>query len=293
MTNEELVMRIKAGIDTADNMLQLWEKNKRFIHFMALKYKGMAELEDLEQEGYLALNDAVERYAPAQSVSFINYAAMQMRQKMHRYIQNNGTVRIPVYERTRMAKYHKIVNRYKMNHGRKPTRNEIAHDLGISNKDVFELERSVKISRIGSLDSPLQENEDDTIGDMVAGNVDIEGEVLEKMKQEQLCNVLWSLVDSLPDQQGCVIRKRFQEGRTLKYTGESLGVSTEQARQLEAKAMRRLRCSQNTRLLRPFLDETIFSMGVKGNSVALFNTTRTSSTERAAMKIYEGVRCAE
>ena len=72
MTNEELAIRIKAGIDTADNMLQLWEQTRRFIRRIASRYVGAAELEDLEQEGYLALYDAVDGYRPDLGCKFLH-----------------------------------------------------------------------------------------------------------------------------------------------------------------------------------------------------------------------------
>lgn len=75
MTNEELAVRIKAGLDVTENMLDLWQQNKRFIYKIAKKYSGHAELEDLEQEGYLALYDAVDGFDPSKGVRFLTYAS--------------------------------------------------------------------------------------------------------------------------------------------------------------------------------------------------------------------------
>ena len=74
MTNEELVIRIKAGVDVPENMLQLWQQAKAFIHTVALHYRGLADLEDLEQEGYLALYDAVDGFCPDMDCKFLTYA---------------------------------------------------------------------------------------------------------------------------------------------------------------------------------------------------------------------------
>ena len=84
MTNEQLVARIQVGEDTAVNMLQLWEQNQRFIGMIAVKYSGYAEMDDLKQEGYLALCEAVRHYNPDQGVPFINYAAFYIRLGMQR-----------------------------------------------------------------------------------------------------------------------------------------------------------------------------------------------------------------
>lgn len=287
MTNEELVNNIKAGINTADNMLQLWQQCRKFIHIIAIRYEGRAELEDLEQEGYLALYAAVDGFNPAAGYKFLTYAKHWINQYMLRYIQNSGTVRIPVHEHEKLLEYRKVVNAFKVYRGRKPSRHEIALNMGISDKKmVASLERAAKMGKIGSLDSYyVAGNEDSgTLGDMIAGDVDIEGDVLDEVQQEQLKAVLWPLVDALPGNQGIVLRQRFQKNRTLKETGESIGITVEQVRQIEYKAMRGLRCSRNARVLRPFLmDEDIYSRGLIGNGVGRFNRTWTSSTERAAM----------
>lgn len=289
MTNEELVARIKANIDTAENMLALWEQNRRFIHVMALKYKGYAEPDDLEQEGYLALNDAVRLYDSALGVPFINYAARWIKHRMLRYIQNSGTVRIPVHEGEKLKEYKRLVNAYHIRLGRKPTRHELARDMNLSYKMIANLEETDNLSRLRSLDSLMTAEEDGiTVGDLVPDDVNIEADVLENVQQEQLRAVLWPLVDALPDNQGKVLRQRFQDNRTLRETGESIGATVEQTRQLEAKALRGLRCSRSAGLLRAFLtDEKIYSMGVRGNGVGNFNRTWTSSTEKAALKLLE------
>ena len=286
-TNEELVARIKAGIDVADNMLQLWQQNYGFIHTMALRYQGLADIEDLEQEGYLALYDAVDGFKPEYGFKFLAYAGRWMKQRMIRYIQNNGTVRIPVHEWQKIREYRKLVNDYIVHIGRKPTRREVARNLGISVKKVADLEETVKIERMGSLDSFLTDDEDaGTVLDKIASDVDVEEDVLTDVQKEQLKTIIWPLVDALPDKQGKVLRKRYQEGKTLKETGHDIGITIEGARQIEKNALRSLRYSRNARVLRSFLDdERIYSMGLSGTGLESFNRTWTSSTERAVFSL--------
>ena len=98
MTNEQLVIRIKAGEDVADHMEQLYSQVRRFIHVMARKFHVEEELEDLEQEGYLALYDAIDGYDPDHGVKFLTYAEYWIRQRMQRYLQVNGScMRLPVH----------------------------------------------------------------------------------------------------------------------------------------------------------------------------------------------------
>ena len=98
LTNEQLVIRIKAGEDVAGNMEQLYNQVRRFIHVLAWKYRDSGELEDLEQEGYLALYPAIDGYDPAQGVKFLTYAEYHIKQRMRRYLQMNGScLRLPVH----------------------------------------------------------------------------------------------------------------------------------------------------------------------------------------------------
>lgn len=288
MTNEQLVMRIKAGENVAENMEALYLQVKNFIHRIALKYRGRAELDDLEQEGYLALYDAVDGYDPASGFLFLTYARHWIRQRMVRYIQNNGSVRLPVHEWERMSRYRKLENVFLAQLGRKPSEAEIRYYLGLNHRQSLELQTALKMRQIGSLDSPVEGTEGDeagTLGDMVAGPENVEGAVLDRVEAGQLRAVLWQEVDSLPDGQPEVLRARYQEGRTLKEVGSSLGVSVEMARQIEKKALRELRRPSHSRKLLPFLPEAMAAQAYRHNGIGEFSRTWTSSTEWVAMRI--------
>lgn len=124
MENEQLVARIQAGEDEAGNMLQLWEQNQRFISSIAVKFSGYEELDDLKQEGYISLCNAVRHYDAEQGVPFINYAAFWIRQGLQRYIENCcGAVRIPVGVQTDIRKYKKISNEFQKEYGREASAN--------------------------------------------------------------------------------------------------------------------------------------------------------------------------
>ena len=239
----------------------------------------------MEQEGYLALYDAVDGFNPECGYKFLTYAGKWINQRMQHHVQNNALVKIPANEWQKLREYKKVVNAFLLHLGRKPSQREIAHNLGIPVKQVADIEKTAYFEQIGSLDSYLTEDEEGgTIGDMVPGDEDIESDVLEDMKREQLGTLLWPLVDALPGNQGQVLRQRFQENRTLKDTGKNIGVTIEQVRQIEAKAMRGLRCSRNAKLLKTFLDdERVYSIGLSGTGLESFNRTWTSSTERAAI----------
>lgn len=289
MTNEQLVIRIKAGENVADNMDQLYSQTRRFIHSIAWKYRDSGEIEDLEQEGYLALYDAIDGYDPAHEVKFLTYAEYWIRQRMQRYLQISGScMRLPVHCREKVRQYERFVSEYEREHGEKPTEWEAAAHLGFTLQQVEDIRKSACMAKMGSLASPvkgLDGGEDATVGELVADPADLEEEVLDRVQREQLCSVLWDCVDNLEDRQPEVIRKRYQEGRTMAAIGEDYGVSIEAIRQTERKALRALRGGRNRKKLLPFME--IYGMAITGNGVGRFNRTWTSSTERAALKDME------
>lgn len=289
MTNEQLTIRIKAGIDVADNMLQLWQQNRGFIHKIVNQYKAYAEEEDLEQEGYLGLSAAVEHYNPDEGVTFLHYASFWIKQYMSRYIKSNGTIRLPEFMQGRVREYNKMVQKWQQNYHRKPTDGEICHFLGISWEMLENLRKAAQMVQIGSLDVPVGEEGDCSMYDLLPAAIDEEEQTIEKIQHEQLCAVLWPLVDSLPGQQPQVIRARYQERRTLADIAKEKGVTLDAIRQQEAKGLKELRKPSKSKLLRPFLpdDNRIYSMGLQGNGVGSFNRTWTSSTERAALRDWE------
>lgn len=293
MTNERLVIRIKAGIDVADNMLALWQQNRGFIHKIVNQYKAYAEEEDLEQEGYLGLSDAVSHYNPDEGVTFLHYASFWIKQYMSRYIKSNGTIRLPEFMQGRIREYNKMVQKWQQNYHRKPTDGEICHFLDLSWEMLENLKKAVQMAKIGSLDVPIGEDEDCSLYDLIPGSMDeeeqVESIVLEKVQKEELCAVVWPLVDSLTDDQAKTIRARYQDNMTFREIAEDQGVSVEMARQRERQGLRELRKPSKSKLLRPFLpdDNRIYSMGLQGNGVGSFNRTWTSSTERVALRDWE------
>ena len=285
-SNEQLVIRIKAGIDVSDNMLQLWEQNRGFIATIAKKFCGYAEMDDLLQQGYLGLCQAVDAYDPDVGAPFVDYAAYWLRQNMQRYVMNCGcNARIPVQANVRARKYLKLCDAYEAHYGRKPTDRELERALGVSWNVLEDVKKSVAMLLIGSLDVPVGEDDGSSMYDLLPGQESPEDEIVDHLQEEQLRETLWDMVDELPGQQSTVIRMRYQEGATLKETGEAAGLSVEQTRQLQNKALRSLREPRRAKKLAPFLDEEIRSMAFVGNGAEHFNRTWTSSTERAAIAL--------
>jgi RNA polymerase sigma factor (sigma-70 family) len=288
MTNEQLVIRIKAGIDPGENMLALYEQVKAFIHTIAWKHRSYEDIEDLKQEGYLALYDAIDGYDPESGCKFLTYAEYWIKQRIVRYIErNSSSLRLSFHSQARLRQYKRFYDSFMKEHGREPSEAETADFMALSIDQVRDIHRNACVANLGSLDAPVKgyEEEGFCLGDSVPSGEDMEGDALDRLQHEQLKVVLWECVDSLPDRQSEVIRKRYQDNMTMAEIGREQGVTLEAIRQHEAKAMRELRKPKRSKQLRPFLPEEdrIYSMGLVGNGVVRFNRTWTSSTERAVM----------
>lgn len=291
MTNEQLAARIRSGENVGNNMAALYDQVKDFIHAMAYKYHGQGELEDLEQEGFLALYDAIDHYEADQGVKFLTYASHWIRQRMQKYIQNTGSpLRLSAGRQEAIRKYRKFCTEFQAEQGCKPTEAELCRSLWLTLEQLREIQYDACMTAVKSLDAPIkgaEGEEDTTLGELAASATDPCEELLDRLEQEELCSILWQCVDSLPGKQPDVIRSRYKDNMTMKQCGQFCGISEAEVRKQQLKALRSLRSGENAKKLRPFLPEDawIYSGALIGNGVERFNHTWTSSTERIAMEL--------
>jgi len=287
-TNEQLVIKIQAGIDVADNVLLLWQQNRGMICKIANRYRHYESVEDLEQEGYIGLCKAVEHFEHCAGATFISYATYWIKQTILRYLQDNGhIVRIPVHTHTAIQKYRRFCAMFEQEYNRKPDDQEIGCYMKLSRQQVKQLRKDTAMFRIGSLDETLNvEDASLTVGDTVASKGDLEADVIEDMAAGQLKETLWGVVDSLDKDCAAVIRYRFQDNLTLKETGQVMATTPEAVRQCQAKGMRKLRSNRDIRQIGQEYGY-IQSHAYRGNGVGTFNRTWTSSTEFTALGLME------
>lgn len=291
MENEELVIRIQAGENVSENMELLYSQIQGYIWSIAWRYRDTGEMEDLMQEGYLALYPAIENYDPAAGCKFLTYASRWIRQGMQRYLQNNGScMRLPVQCLEQIRKMKRFQADFEKRHGREPSEVEIASFMWLPLEQVRALRENACMASLRSLDAPVtgvDGTEDTTVGDLVAAEGSLEDCVVDQQDHEALRRILWSCVDGLPEIQASVIRNRYQKNLTLKECGAACGISIEATRQQHMKALRELRSYGNSELLRPFLPESdrIYCGALIGNGVEQFRRTWTSSTERMALDL--------
>lgn len=282
MTNEELVQRIKDGDSAA--LEELYCQVKSFIRAVAWKYRGYAELEDLEQEGFLGLYDAVEHYNPAAGYTFLTYAGHWIKQRIRKYINDCAfSVRIPAYTMQKIRDMEKTAAMLKKEAASGITESPLSR-LDRDTIEQIEQSRQTALKRhTVSLDAPVRGFEEDiSLADTIAAEENLESSILDALAADELREVLWKLVDALPKEQANILHLCYEDNLTRAAAGEHLGISHECARRHERQALRELRKPKNSRHLLPYWSDT-YSAAIRGCGVQRFKQTFTSSTERAAI----------
>lgn len=284
MNNEQIVLRIQTGEDVADNMLLLWENNKGLICSIAHSFHVPGEYEDLCQQGYFGLDDAVRLYDHAAGVPFVNYAAYWIYQNMYRYLEEKkGVVRLPCYMYELVRKYNKTFSELSAVFGRDPSKRELCSALLINPKQLQKIEKAAALYDLASLSSPVNGEGEIKLADIIADPRDLEEETTEKVFLEELRSGLWSAVEELEKKQREVVIAFYREGQTMRDISADTGHGLSMCYWFHNEALRNLRRRKDINIFHDSMNGRYYDEGIKGVGVGRFNRTWTSATERAAI----------
>lgn len=255
-TDEEIELAKKMAEGDVEARTRLSEANLRLVVSIAKRYVGRGmQFLDLIQEGNLGLIKAVEKFDHTKGFKFSTYATWWIRQAITRAIADQArTIRIPVHMVETINKVKKVSSLLLHKNGHEPTAEEIAAEIGMSVDKVREIMRVAQ--EPVSLETPIGEEEDSHLGDFIPD--DDAPAPAEAATHTLLKEQLGDVLQTLTPREEKVLRLRFglEDGRsrTLEEVGKEFNVTRERIRQIEAKALRKLRHPSRSKKLKDFLD---------------------------------------
>ena len=229
--NETLVKRIQQGENVNDNMMQLYNQNIGLLYRALKRYNGydnIIDKDDLIQEAYIYLYEAVSRYEADKGVKFTTYLTNSIKWNIGRDMRNKRAIKLPEYIYTDISKYMRFLEEYTKEHDKQPTDKEVIERLGISESRLKTVKNAVNMVGISSMDKLI--NDDMTIGDTIKDYNDDIQEIENNIDKDILKTELWKIVESvLTEEEIKLLKLRFIDGLTLEKCGKQIGVSKQRA----------------------------------------------------------------
>lgn len=284
--NEMLVEKIRSGYCVAENMQMLYENNLPLIKKFIRPYAAYEPMEDILQESYFGLWEAVRHYESSENVQFITYAKFWIIRSVQKYIEKCGsTVRIPSHQRQKIAHCRRAIEQIGQELGREPTNGEIAVLMGISVEEVQGIKGYMR--GVGSLDTPLAEDKSLTLAEVLQDGFDLESEAINKIYAEYSKTELWKIVERYTgERENRIIKDIFIHCKSMAVIAGEQGISLDRVRQIKEKGLWELRVGKARReLLEKF---EIAEAGLYRGGLANYREQYfTSIVERTAIRRME------
>ena len=248
----ELAQRIKKG--DKDALEKLTRANLRFVVSVAKQYQNQGlSLPDLINEGNLGLIKAAEKFDETRGFKFISYAVWWIRQSILQALaEQSRIVRLPLNQVGSLNKINKAFNKFEQEYERTPTPEELADTLELPKEKVND---TLRVSgRHVSVDAPFQEGDENSLLDILINSDSPKAD--NKLISESLMKEIERALSTLTDRERDIIRYFFGincQEMTLEEIGEQFGLTRERVRQIKEKAIRRLRHTSRSKLLKPYL----------------------------------------
>lgn len=282
MTNEELAIRIqRAGKEEKQDLLSiLYEQNKGLIRKIAARYSFADDMEDLRQQGYIGLQTAAEGFDPEAGAMFATYAAICIKAEICRYLTGKGNaVRLPDGLYWKLIRLRKLRSDFQKEYGREPTDEEVEFLLDLSPVQHERIRKAEAMLLIGSTDAAVAGTDDLTVLDKVPDPEDR----LQAVEDDILRRQFWSLIDTLPEEEGEAVKLCYRDSLEMKEAADVLQLPPNEVRKRLDKAFRKMRSGKLRSRLESFLEEKADSYGYGMSGLRAFRRTGSSSVELAIM----------
>lgn len=236
MTNEELVGEVQARRDVNDNLMELYRQNKGYIYRRILNYENLIELDDLWQESFIALCEAVNAYKPEYG-AFITWFSHCLTYHLNGCIQSPGAS-IPKNLRIDLIRYQRYRESYRATYGDYPPDSVVMYALGINSSALKRIQKAETGSSVVSLETPI--GDDTTIGDTLQAD-DFTDTVDDNLDNELDRLRLNDMISELTDNQRQIIDMYFFQGLTTRQISDEMNTTPAQALSIKARALKTLK----------------------------------------------------
>ena len=250
-SNETLVAAIRAGAgDRCALMEQLYKQNEGMIRKMAYKAAGVEDLfDDLMQEGYIALENAVKCFDEGQDVQFVTYLVAALKWHFRGFQRSAALpVSVPAYLRERLAAYKATKAALEQEQAADVKPAQVAAAMGLDAKQAAEVELLLYQLRTVRLDEPIDETGETTAGDLIPDGCDVAGEVCDNAEREYNRRLLDDALQRDLDETARQVVRRYYGGEQLRDVADDMGLQYQQVADVHTKAIRALRRDMKLRV---------------------------------------------